>query len=112
MSDSLIPTPPPEAGWGVALITALIALGKPALDAWRTIRSKGEAHRQALELRSVTAREAEDRELITLLKDEIKTLREEIKELRSRQDHLSERNITLERENAVLRFQLQLKDAT
>lgn len=112
MSEDMIPSQiPPNAGWVTALVLGLLALGKPALDAWRGIRAKSEAHERAVTMREITQREQEDRDLIGLLKDEIKTLREELRALRSKFDEVNDRRITLERDNAVLEFRLQLHEA-
>lgn len=112
MSEDMIPSQiPPNAGWVTALILGLLALGKPALDAWRALRSKSEAHDRALELREVSLREQQDRDLIALLKDEIKTLRDELRALRSKFDEVNDRRIELERENAVLEFKVSTYEA-
>lgn len=109
MSDTpLIPSNiPPESGW---LVAALLVLGKPALDLYRHIRAKDATHKQALELREVNQREQEDRDLIALLKDQIKRLDEDMRTMRVKLEALSERNVTLERENAVLRYRLKVED--
>lgn len=110
MSDpNMIPNNiPPNAGWVTAAVLGLLALGKPALDAWRNIRSKSEAHERTIAMREITQREQEDRDLIALLKDEIKTLRDELRALRSKFDEVNDRRITLERDNAVLEFRIKL----
>lgn len=105
MSDTpLIPSNiPPESGW---LVAALLVLGKPALDLYRHIRSRDASHKQALELREVNQREQEDRDLIALLKDQVKRLDEDMRAMQIKFEALSSRNVELERANAVLRFRL------
>lgn len=108
MSDpNMIPNNiPPNAGWVTAAVLGLLALGKPALDAWRSVKFKAEGHEQKIELRALNAREQEDRDLILYLKEEVKDLKARLDRVEAQNTDLSRRNTELERENAILTYQL------
>ena len=103
MSELMIPTPT-QTGWlGFAALLVYV-LGKPALESWRAIRSKQDEHTQSLELKAVSAKEQEDRELINLLKNDVADLRARLAALEGKYEAQTQRVIALERENAVLRY--------
>lgn len=106
MTEILNNPMPPNTPWYLAALMALMALGKPIVDAVRNYRTSSQRHAQQLEVREVTAREQEDRELILLLKGEIKDLKERMGRMEVINSELNKQNSELQRENAILKYRL------
>jgi predicted RNase H-like nuclease (RuvC/YqgF family) len=110
MTDPLIPTPeglpPGSAGWATATVLGLLALGKPALDAWRGFRAKSLNHAQNLELRHLTTREQEDRDIIAMLRGDIAVMQKRLDKLEALNSELAQENSRLREELAVANYRL------